>query len=154
MITKLETLPYPQIEDLACESETEGYRFLGRLLTEWNNGANRFHKEGEAIYAYWRRRELIAIGGINIDPFLENCSVARLRRLYVRRDQRRQGIGRELVDHILKEACFSFREITLKTDSEQASKFYESMGFSRITEIRHATHKKILESKASRIAQS
>lgn len=58
-----------------------------------------------------------------------------VRMLAVRRDCRRQSIGRFLIDHIQKEAeKQGDKDIFLicSTDNPNASRFYESIGFNRI----------------------
>ncbi|HCX5354411.1 TPA: GNAT family N-acetyltransferase, partial [Escherichia coli] len=74
---------------------------------------------------------LIAIGGLNIDPFSNEQKIGRLRRFYVSRDYRRNGLGRLLLKKIICDAKNYYKVLVLHTDTEQADNFYTSFGFSK-----------------------
>ena len=124
---------------LRDQATREGYRFLARLEEEWRSGANRFARGGEALIAVFLEDELVAVGGINVDPFLEGGRAGRLRHLYVAPRARRQGIGREIVHTLLREGADSFERVRLRTSSAAAAQFYERLGFVRSDEP-DATH--------------
>lgn len=47
-------------------SKKEGFRFLQRLIDDYNKGTNRFNKPGEILYGVFKADgTLIAIGGLN-----------------------------------------------------------------------------------------
>jgi len=92
-IVQVHEWPAAAIEELLAESKREGFRFVRRAQDEWRTGANRFAQEGEALFGVFAGERLVAIGGIN----RESGRCGRLRRFYVRREGRRQGIGRQLV---------------------------------------------------------
>ncbi len=39
----------PQIRELEAQAVAEGFRFLTRLIAEWESGANRFDEQGECL---------------------------------------------------------------------------------------------------------
>ncbi|WP_408009359.1 hypothetical protein ACJROX_03310 [Pseudalkalibacillus sp. A8] len=52
------------------------------MVNEYENGKNTFHKPGEALFVVFTpENKLIAIGGLNIDPYADDPKVERLRRL-------------------------------------------------------------------------
>jgi N-acetylglutamate synthase-like GNAT family acetyltransferase len=127
--------------ELIMESKKEGFRFLKRLINDYKNGTNTFNKPGEFLYGVFNKKGLlIAIGGINKDPFSTNKQIGRLRRFYVSKDYRRKGVGRSLVTRILKDASEHYEIIVLYTDTEHANKFYTSLGFIKDNSVLKSTH--------------
>ena len=49
IIACLDELPLRHFAGLLAESEASGYQFLRRVVDEWENGANRFSRPGEAL---------------------------------------------------------------------------------------------------------
>jgi GNAT superfamily N-acetyltransferase len=140
-IREIENLPKDEIMKLVIESQNDGFQFLNRLVRDYENGTNMFDKPGEALFGVFdKRNELIAIGGINIDPFTKEDNIGRLRRFYVAKTYRRKGIGRMLVKQILDTAIINFQTIVLHTDTEQADKFYQSLGFKKTDRYPKSTH--------------
>jgi N-acetylglutamate synthase-like GNAT family acetyltransferase len=113
------------------------------LINEWRTGSNRFDKPGERLLVAVDAGNIVGIGGLNVDPYRPIGDTARLRRLYVANDFRRQGVGEALVCALLKEAPGTFRVVRLSTNTEAAAAFYARLGFSAI-EDETATHVKIL----------
>ncbi len=144
-MTEVSLIPFPGFERLRLESLQEGYHFLDRLQQEWVQGNNRFDKEGEGLFSIWIGSILAGIGGINIDPFLQNPSIGRLRRFYIASRWRRQGLGKRLLEHILLQAQPQFHEVVLFTDHLAAANFYESMGFISIKHTPKISHKGVIE---------
>lgn len=72
---------------------------------------------------------LVAIGGLNKDPFSNKEYIGRLRRFYVSKEYRRNGIGSFLVKKIIDEAKRYYKILMLHTDTEQTDKFNSSIGF-------------------------
>jgi len=132
-------LPIDGMELLTEESLAEGYRFVQRLQDDWASGRNRFSEEGETLYCAFEEEELVAIGGLNRDPFTDSLGIGRLRRIYVRPAWRRRGIGSALVSALLREAAASFRQVRLRTENPDAARLYEKMGFERLASP-DATH--------------
>ncbi len=90
-------LPVPGLDDLQAEASAEGFQFIDTLIEQWSTGENRFNQPGEILLGILENDILIAIGGLNLDQFLNDPSIGRIRRVYVRRAWRSQGSGRALV---------------------------------------------------------
>ncbi|WP_150759353.1 GNAT family N-acetyltransferase [Pseudomonas fluorescens] len=130
----------PQIRELEVEAVAEGFRFLTRLIAEWESGANRFDQQGECFLGVFRNGRLIAVGGLSFDPFSE-AGVGRLRRVYVARASRGQNVGKALVQQLLDLASGHFRVVRLSTDTPEGAAFYLRCGFQSIQDD-FATHVK------------
>lgn len=96
------TLPEAAFFPLAAEARAEDFAFIDRLLAEWESCANRFDRPGERLLAAWQHTSLVAVGGLNRDPYANDDRVGRLRHVYVCPPWRRQGIGRRLVEALIK----------------------------------------------------
>lgn len=139
------------VSKLVEESEAEGYRFLRRLADQYEDGTNTFNKEGEVLYGVWdQHSHLVAIGGINRDPYSDKAGVGRLRRFYISPGARRQGIGTKLLKQIVEHARGHFKEIVVRTDSANADAFYRANGFSGDLGLPDATHGLTLDSHYSK----
>src|SRR5687768_15110823 len=88
--------PWRALQPLIEESRGEGFRFLVRLRSEFRDGSNRFDAPGEVLLGGFQGAELVAVGGLNRDPYAPEPRVGRLRHLYVRRAFRGKGVGRAL----------------------------------------------------------
>lgn len=126
-VRKISDLNDVDVSKLIQESEKEGYRFVSRLATEYEDGTNRFSEQGEALFGAWDGEELVAIGGINRNS--KSKEAARLQRAYTLPNYRRKGIGSELFNAIFVHAREQFNEITTKTESAKADAFYRANGF-------------------------
>ena len=63
-----------------------------------------------------------------------------MKRLYVRPEYRRPGLGKRLTQTVLKEAaCIGYKRLRLDTTlaMTEAIRLYESLGFTRIAQYRH-----------------
>jgi N-acetylglutamate synthase-like GNAT family acetyltransferase len=136
--TRLTALPR-DVDVLSREAEAQGYRFLRRLIEEWNTAVNRFDQQGEVLFAARVQGQLVGVGGLNRDPYSRTRGVGRVRHLYVLEEFRHQGIGTHLLERIVAAARGAFNELHLRTDSSYAGAFYERFGFRRINYER-ATH--------------
>lgn len=134
LVTHLPT----QIRALEKEAVREGFRFLTRLIDEWNSGANRFDAPGECLMAAYRNQQLIGIGGLSVDPYTRE-NIARLRRVYVNASSRGHHVGRTLVKALVAHAALRFQNVCLFTDTAEGDAFYLRCGFMRIDDD-HATH--------------
>ena len=117
---------------------SEGFGFVGRLAQEWADGRNRFDGPGEVLFLARLDGELVGVGGLNRDPYLEDPSVGRVRHLYVEPAARGVGVGELLLREIVAAARPAFRVLRLST--RQAGPFYERRGFVPVEEPK-ATHR-------------
>lgn len=130
----------PDLGNLVELASGEGHSFLLRTRVEWLDGTNRFDRPGEGFFlAFADRGTVVGMGGLNIDPFLSDPTVGRLRHLFVAPEHRRLGVGRRLVDACLGLAAERFVRVRLRTFDPQASSFYRSVGFHSVDE-ETATH--------------
>jgi GNAT superfamily N-acetyltransferase len=143
-IIRLGKLPMDDLQPLVEESHDQGFEFLNRLVAEYASGINRFDKPGEALFGVYCDDNLIAVGGLNQDPYLSESDIARVRHVYVLLAWRNQGIGKQLMQAIIGEAKGRFRLLTLRTFSAEADGFYRAIGFQTKPEIQAATHHLVL----------
>jgi len=139
-IIKISTLPINEIQPLIQKSTQEGFEFVERLSIEFQEGINQFNKPGEALFAAYAHTDLIAIGGLNQDPYVQKQKTGRVRHLYVLPDFRRQGIGKQIMMLIISEAKKHFHLLTLRTFNPDADKFYRHLGFKTQPAIQHTSH--------------
>lgn len=145
-IKEIQDLKEMDVSKLVEESEAEGYRFLRRLVDQYEDGSNTFNKTAEVLYGVWDHHDhLVAIGGLNRDPYSSKESVGRLRRFYISTNVRRQGIGTKLLQKIIEDAKGHFHELVVRTDSSAADAFYRANGFSGDLGLPEATHGIVLE---------
>ncbi|WLI04412.1 MULTISPECIES: GNAT family N-acetyltransferase [Pseudomonas] len=140
-IHELERLP-EDICVLQAQAVAEGFRFLTRLIKEWEDRSNRFDQPGECLLGVFFNGQLIAIGGVSRDP----CGApktARLRRVYVMPALRGHGVGKQLVAHLCERASERFSILRLSTDTLEGARFYLRCGFHAIADD-GATHEKSL----------
>lgn len=138
---KIDHLLTLDLNGLLAESKSEGFRFLTRLIDEYRNGINTFSGRGEGLFGIKDHLgEVIAIGGLNQDPYSNEINIGRLRRFYVANSYRRIGLGNQLMDHILSYAKEHFALIVLHTDTEQADRFYRAYGFKKSCLFPGSTH--------------
>jgi len=134
------TLPLDGFDELLQESVADGHAMLRRLIDDWHAGSNRFSRIGELLLAAHANHRLVGVCGRNIDPYGNQPRVGRVRHLYVRRDARRQGVGRDLVRTIVTDAPDYFDTIQLRAPPA-AFAFYEALGFARLKDDPFATHR-------------
>jgi len=139
-IIRLHDLPLGEIAHLVAASEAEGYRFLRRLVDEWQSGANRFSRPGEALFAAVVGGQITGVCGLNKDPYLAEERAGRVRHLYVQAESRRHGIGRRLVGEVVEQARGNFDTLCLWTNEPPAARFYEALGFRPYAGISTRTH--------------
>jgi len=138
LIQKIE-LPVAGLEQLHAEAKQSGYDFIDTLVDEWTSGANRFEASGEILCGHFDQGQLVAVGGLTIDPFVGRSDTGRIRRVYVRSSWRDKGIGRALVSTLIEEARKNFHHVRLRAENEDAARLYERMGFTPIDDP-GATH--------------
>ncbi|MEQ8856730.1 GNAT family N-acetyltransferase [Gimesia sp.] len=141
MALTLQPLDHPdQLDLLAEEARSQGYRMLDRLQQEWREGTNCFDREGECVLIAVRSDRIVGVCGLNRDPYCARDDVGRVRRLYVSVEFRRQDIGRQLVETIQQHCQEKFSQFRLRTHSPEADAFYLSLGFRHTTEDPCCTH--------------
>jgi GNAT superfamily N-acetyltransferase len=134
-------LPQEALAPLVAESELDGWRFVRRLADEWTSGANRFDKPAEALFIASLDGAIVGVCGLNVDPYAGDESVGRVRRLYVLRAYRGRGIGRGLVQAVVSAAAIGrFRMLRVRTESPEAGRFYDRLGFHQVAGIADCTH--------------
>ena len=144
-IVQIEQLPLADLQPLLEESRQQGFEFLDRLVEEYLGDVNQFTQPGEALFGVYSGQHMIAIGGLNRDPYLQEEDTGRVRHVYVLASWRGRGVGKQLVERIIDEARLHYRLLTLRTLTEPASKFYCAIGFQTEPEISDATHHLILK---------
>jgi len=136
-LCRMETLPNG-IAALVAESQAEGFRFIDRLVADWESGRNRFAHPGESLIAAFAGETLCGICGLNRDPYRPEPGIARLRHLYVTATARGAGIGAAIVRAHLDHARAHFTLVRLRA-TPKAAPLYEHLGFIPI-EDETATH--------------
>lgn len=133
LIERLSDLPSDCFAALVVESEQAGWRCVRRLVEEWANGANRFDRPGEALFAALLGGGVIGVCGLNVDPYAAAQCVGGVRHLYVLSAYRRLGIGRQLVGAVIEAASSRFDKLRVRTGNPAAAQLYERLGKSVFT---------------------
>jgi ribosomal protein S18 acetylase RimI-like enzyme len=139
-VRRIVELATPDFAALLAESERAGFGLLRRLWDEWQTGANRFDRPGEALFGASIGAALVGVGGLNVDPYTTAEGVGRVRHLYVREAYRGRGIGEHLVVAIVEAARGRFDSLRLRTSNPEAARLYERLGFRPSTTVPHCTH--------------
>lgn len=145
-LVTLTALPKQDLLPLVRASRVENYTFVDRLVDDYHSGHNRFDQPGEVLLAVYDGSTMVAIGGLNRDPYLPGTATGRVRHLYVMPAYRRQGVGRFLMCAIIASARSHFERLTLRTFSPSAAAFYRSLGFTATRDIDQASHVLLLAS--------
>lgn len=140
VIQKVKQLDTGKLLRLVDESEIEGFRHIKRLVIDYENGANKFDKEGEALFIALQNNEIVGVCGLNSNPYESSYDVGRIRRLYVSPRVRRFGIGRMLMNYVIEEARNTYKLLVLRTHNPIADIFYQSLGFSNKFDSENDTH--------------
>ncbi|WP_318581734.1 GNAT family N-acetyltransferase [Bacillus paranthracis] len=143
-IQQIEDLMIYESDYLVQESKDEGFYFLIKLISEYENKINTFNKTGECLYGIFHGEKLIGIGGLNEDPYTENNKIGRLRRFYITKDYRRIGLGNLLLKRLLYHAEKNFKVVVLHTDTKQGDAFYSANGFVKGQVYKGSSHYKVL----------
>ena len=133
-----------ELEKLAKDALEDGYKIVRKTIDQWKDGTNRFSDYREVLYGAKKDGNIIAIGGINIDPYLMDEDIGRLRHVYVHRNYRNQGIAKALLEKVLEEKSQYYRVLRLIARNEVAMQLYEEYGFKKVVEFK-ATHIKIIK---------
>jgi GNAT superfamily N-acetyltransferase len=141
---RIQTLPTDALAPLLAASTAEGFRFVERMVREWQDGKARFDGPGELLLAAYHGASIVAIGGLTADPYTNEPALGRLRHLYVRPDARRKKIGERLVQALERAAQETYRALVLRTDTQTAARFYEALGYTPLPAGGTATHRREL----------
>lgn len=134
----------PDIDRLQVAAASEGHDLVSRLVEEWLDGSNRFDLPGELLAEVRCDGSLCAIGGLNIDPYINDPGVGRIRHVFVDPAHRREGVGKLLIGFLVDHAREHFERVRLRTVREPGPPFYAALGFAVANEP-DATHEVILE---------
>lgn len=140
IIARVDELPINRFAELLAESEASGYRFLRRVVNEWESGANRFSHTGEALLVAAIDGRWVGVCGLSIDPYLGDPRVGRVRNVYVLADCRKTGIGCQLVEEAIARARGHFDILRLRGEEAGPARLYESLGFRRCRGVPNCTH--------------
>lgn len=132
------TVP-PPIDALAAAADDEGHGFVRRTIEEWASGDNRFANTGEVFFMAEFDGNIVGMCGVNVDGYVDDPTVGRLRHLYVSPSQRGSGLGERLVMRCLDHAANHFGLVRLRTPGPAADHFYDNLGFER-ADSNNATH--------------
>src|ERR1051325_9193020 len=139
--------PAERLGPLLTGSERQGFRFVRRLVEEWESGANRFDRPGEVLFVARVGDEVVGVCGLNVDPHADDPAIGRVRHLYVRVSHRRSGVGEQLVGaggQLVPAGAGPARlrsaRLHLRTTNLTAARLYERFGFRRTGEGRDRTH--------------
>ena len=134
-----------EIRELAKIASADGHQNIETLINEFDSGVNRFNKPGEALFGAYDAASIIGIGGINIDPYCALPTVGRVRRLFIKPDARRSGVATALMRQIEETGRRYFSKLNLRTNSQTASRFYISLGYSTVEDEEKISHEKIFD---------
>src|SRR5690606_16545365 len=139
-IKKVTDLNTFDITTILESSLSEGYRFIRRLIEEYKNGTNRFDKKGEILLIIELEKQVIGIGGLNIDPYLNEEQVGRIRHIYIDPKHRGKRIGKQLVELLVEESSKDFKKLRLLTENPIADQLYQKVGFKKVEGHYKASH--------------
>jgi ribosomal protein S18 acetylase RimI-like enzyme len=139
-VERLAHLPPDRLAELVGESERQGWRFVRRLVEEWDVGVTRFDRPGEALFAARANGRVVGICGLSVDPYAGDPRVGRVRHLYVLTAWRRRGLARGLVEAVVAAAGGTFDRLRLRTANPAAARLYEALGFRPCAGVPDCTH--------------
>jgi GNAT superfamily N-acetyltransferase len=140
IIARRDELSLNRFADMLAESEESGYRFLRRVVDEWESGVNRFSGPGEALLVAEMNGRWVGVCGLSIDPYLNHPRIGRVRNVYVLAEFRRCKIGRRLVQEAISLARSRFDRLRLRGEEAGPASLYESLGFRPCDGIPDCTH--------------
>lgn len=138
-IVEIDDSNISSLQKMIEESKQSGEGIVGRTVDEWLSGKNKFGNVGEKFWGLMVDNEIIGIGGLNQDPYLDDPQVGRVRHVYIMKKYRGHGLSRVLLNLIIDLAKKHYTTLRLATHNPIAASLYESLGFEKIDEIK-ATH--------------
>ncbi len=139
-IGPIEPATFQNIRPLLQPSLDEGYSFIQRLWDEYESGVNRFDTAGAILLGVKLDEQIVGVGGVQKDPYLNQAMIGRIQHVYILSAYRRAGVGRYLMHSLIDHARSHFTLLTLRTLTEHGSAFYNSLGFSSQPRFASATH--------------
>lgn len=118
-------------EALRADAADEGWRHMDRLADDWESGADRYDKPGEALFTAFVEGELAGIGGLTREPSDPDGDALRARRLYVSPRFRKSGVGGALVSAIIQEAFQNASRLNVNAGRDSPA-FWDHLGFARV----------------------
>jgi ribosomal protein S18 acetylase RimI-like enzyme len=140
LVERVSGAPTDRLAALLAESEQQGFRFVRRLVQEWESGDNRFDRPGEALFVARVGVDVVGVCALSVDSYTGDPKVGRVRHLYVLVPHRRSGVGEQLVADVLEAARGRFERLHLRTTNPTAARLYERLGFRRTFDARDRTH--------------
>jgi GNAT superfamily N-acetyltransferase len=128
-----------ELHHLAEIATAEGFKFVQRLLHDVENESVAFDDRGEFFLCVIDGGEIIAVGGVTLDPYVRAANVGRIRHVYVHPQHRAKSVGRYLLREIERRAKAVYATLRLRTDTEAGARFYEALGYRRVNSST-ATH--------------
>lgn len=122
-------LPQPGLNRLREDAQSEGYLYVDQMVKEWEQRVNRFDGPGEMLLGCFDSGLLIAVGGLQRDPYQPHPEIARIRRVYVRPAWRGREVGTKLVTALIEEARKTFFLLRLRAINPGGARLYERLGF-------------------------
>ena len=116
-------------DTLRDDADADGHRHMSRLAVELASTPAMFH----AIFAAYVEGSLAGIGGITDEPGPSSIPAWRMRRLYVHRRFRWRGAARAITFALIQEAASKVRMVTVNAGNDDAARFWERMGFYRVS---------------------
>lgn len=129
-----------EFQPLIDASIAEGYEFVQRLWDEYQSGENAFQGDGAILLGAYDGDQLVAVGGVHMDNYLQLPTIGRIRHVYVLPAHRRSGVGKQLVQALMAQSSEQFAIFTLRTLTEHGRAFYRDLGFSEEPRFENATH--------------
>jgi len=139
-IVQVTELASGEFAPIVADSESDGWRFLRRLVDDWTSGVNRFDRPGEALFVARIDGCVVGVCGLNLDPYTSDEATGRVRRLYVLQSHRSKGIGQRLVKAVIAAASGRFRRLRVRTENAAATRLYERLGFEPVVGNADCTH--------------
>ena len=140
---QIQAITQPKAEEfnpLIEASMAEGYNFVQKLWDEYRSGENDFRGQGDILLGIYDDNQLVGVGGVHRDPYLNLLTVGRIRHVYVLPEHRRGGVGKMLVQALIDHGTSYFTTFTLRTMTDHGQAFYTALGFHHEPRYENATH--------------
>jgi GNAT superfamily N-acetyltransferase len=140
---ELRVTDLPELHQLATVATAEGYRFVARFVADLEGSVSSSDRFA-GFLAVLEQGQLVAFGGVTMDPYRPASNVGRVRHVYVHPRRRGAGIGAHLIATLESAArSAGFDLLRLRTDTSQAAQFYECLGYTPVADD-SATHQRSL----------
>ena len=139
MIRNLVSSDIDDIRHLAHLASAEGFQFLDRFVSELQQDSVALDSPREFFLGFVVHGDLVGMGGVTPDPYVQDAQTGRVRHLYVRPDHRRESVGRDLLHELESRAFMTYSILRLRTDTIAAARFYEALGYRPVDDAT-ATH--------------